>query len=426
MTAGRDRLASRARYLAGNNALAASAVAAWASALVGTGIKPQSAHPDEKVREALNLLWEVWGSKADADGHLDIYGLQHLAIRQVVMSGDVFAVKIITDDRHPLRIRLMEAEQVDPALHRELGGGARIVSGVEFDAEGRRVAYHTFRDRPGAPLVTAFDMIRIPAEDMVHMFRPLIPGQPRGISWFTPVLMRLADLDQAHDAQLMKQKIAAMLAGFVVDPNGDASGFEGDRKGAGVLEGGLEPGTMKFLDPGQDVRFSEPATVGADGIDFLKLTAREIAAGLELPEYVLTGDLSGANYSSLRAGLVEFRRRVEFLQHTVIVQQFCQPIWERFVETAVLAGHVPATGYDDDPEAFAAVKWITPRFDWVDPEKDIKAETAAIGTGLMSPREAAASRGYDLETLYREISEDRALAARYGLTFTTETARTTP
>ena len=422
MLAGRDRLASRARYLSQNNALAGSGVAAWASALVGTGIKPQSAHPNATVREALNLLWEVWGSRADAEGHLDIYGIQHLAARQMVTSGDVFAALITTEDRYPLRIRLMEAEQVDPALHRELGGGARIVSGVEFDAEGRRVAYHTYRDRPGAPLVTALDLVRIPADDMVHMFRPLIPGQPRGISWLTPVLMRLADLDQAHDAQLMRQKIAAMLAGFVIDPNGDATGFEGERKGQGVLEGGLEPGTIKVLEPGLDMRFSEPATIGADGIDFLKLTAREIAAGLEMPEYVLTGDLTGANYSSLRAGLIEFRRRVEFLQHTVIVHQFCQPIWRRFVEVMVLSGQVPGEGFDADPDAFAAVKWITPRFDWVDPKKDINAEVAALGSGLMSPREAAASRGYDLETLYREIAEDRALATRYGLTFTPVTA----
>ncbi|RIK96394.1 MAG: hypothetical protein DCC74_10485 [Proteobacteria bacterium] len=42
--AARGPLARRARYLAANNALAASGVEAWVSALVGTGIKPQSSH----------------------------------------------------------------------------------------------------------------------------------------------------------------------------------------------------------------------------------------------------------------------------------------------------------------------------------------------------------------------------------------------
>lgn len=46
MHAARGPLARRARYLAGSNPLAASGVEAWVSGLVGTGIKPQSAHAD--------------------------------------------------------------------------------------------------------------------------------------------------------------------------------------------------------------------------------------------------------------------------------------------------------------------------------------------------------------------------------------------
>jgi hypothetical protein len=53
MHAARGPLARRARYLAGNNALAASGVEAWVSALVGTGIKPQSAHTDPDIRAPL-------------------------------------------------------------------------------------------------------------------------------------------------------------------------------------------------------------------------------------------------------------------------------------------------------------------------------------------------------------------------------------
>ncbi|MCA0319824.1 MAG: phage portal protein [Proteobacteria bacterium] len=424
MIAGRDRLASRARYLAANNALAASAAEAWASALVGTGIKPQSLHPDPDVRAALNLAWERWTAEADADGLTDFYGLQTMAARQMIVTGDVLGLIVVTDDQAgvPLRLRLVEAEQVDPALHRELPGGARIVSGIEFDSDGRRVAYHAFREPPGAPLATALDMIRIPAEDVVHLFRATAPGQVRGISWFAPALLRLADLDQAHDAQLMRQKVAALLAGFVVDPNGDAGAFTGERREGGILDGGLEPGTLKVLDPGQDVRFSDPATIGMESLEFLKLTAREIAAGLGLPEHVLTGDLSGANYSSLRAGLVEFRRKVEAIQHACLVHQFCRPVWQRFVETAALSGEVVLRDFDRYRTEYLAVKWITPRFDWVDPAKDAEAEVASLAAGLMSPREAAASRGYDLEALYREIAEDRALAAKLGLTFSSPAA----
>jgi hypothetical protein len=33
------------------------------------------------------------------------------------------------------------------------------------------------------------------------------------------------------------------------------------------------------------------------------------------------------NYSSIRAGLLEFRRRCEAIQHGVFVHQLCRPIW---------------------------------------------------------------------------------------------------
>lgn len=174
-----------------------------------------------------------------------------------------------------------------------------------------------------------------------------------------------------------------------------------------------------MLSPGQDIRFSEAAPIGAEAIQFLTITAREIAAGLGLPYETLTGDLSGVNYSSIRAGLVEFRRRVEALQHNVIVFQFCRPIWRRFVTAAVLSGALDAPGFERDPEPYLAARWITPRMDWVDPQKDVRAEVEAINAGLMSRRQAVAGRGYDLETLDSEIAADNARAATLGLTFTT-------
>lgn len=416
MQAARGPLAKRARYLAANNGSAAAGVAAWVSALVGTGIRPQSAHPDEAVRAALNARFENWTDRADADGLVDFYGQQDLAARRLVVDGEVFAALTLAPDG-ALAVRLIDAEQVDPTLHCELPGGGRIVAGVEFDAAGRRVAYHILRDRPGLPLVSARDAIRVPAADIAHLFRPETPGQVRGVSWLAPCLLRLRDYDDAVDAQLMRQKTAALFAGFVVDPNGEAAGFSGESKGGGVLEGGLEPGTLKVLDPGRDIRFSAPAEIGAEAIEFLKVTAREIAAGLGVPYEALTGDLSGVNYSSIRAGLVEFRRRVEALQHGLLVYQLGRPIWRRFVTAEILSGRLAAPDFDRDPEPWLAARWITPRADWVDPAKDVAAEIDAIGAGLMSRRQAVAARGYDLDALDREIAADNARATARGLNF---------
>lgn len=416
--AARGTLARRARYLTANNALAAAGTEAWVSALVGTGIKAQSAHPDPNVRTLINASFEAWTDRSDADGLTDFYGLQALVARRMIIDGE--AVALMSVDQGGLRIRLLDPEQLDGSMTRELGGGARIIAGVEFDAAGRRIAYHLFKERPG--LGTSLQPIRVDSADVLHVFRVEAPGQVRGISWFAPVLLRLNEHDQAIDAQLVRQKLSAMLAGFIVDPEGQASGFANGEQPSisGLLEGGLEPGTLKVLNAGQDIRFSDPATIGAEAIDFLKVTSREIASGLGVPYEAMTGDLSSVNYSSIRAGLVEFRRKAEALQHGTLAFQLLRPTFRRWITVESLAGRLAAPGSDLEP--LMAVRWITPKQAWVDPLKDSQAEVTAIAAGLMSRREAIASRGYDIEQVDAEIAADAARAKSLGLDFTAKPA----
>ena len=411
--AARFTLAARARYLASNNALAASAVEAWVSALVGTGIKPQSAHGVPDIRTALNMAFETWTDEADADGLGDFYALQALLVRRMVIDGEAFAV--MANDASGLSVRLLDPEQVDASLTREMADGARIVSGVEFNSAGRRVAYHIREQNAFVNL--SYSVKRVPAEDVVHVFRVDTPGQVRGISWFAPVLLRLANLDTWADAQLTRQQVAALLTGFITSnemPTGNGDDAMGGMATAdGVVEGGLEPGTLKYLRPGEEIAFSDPARVGSEVIDFAKKIEREIAVGLGLPGWLLHGDISDANYGSQRGSLVEFRRRVEAIQHGVLVFQALRPIWKRWAATEVLSGRVKTA-----VDAAMPAKWIVPKTAWIDPKKDVEAELMAIAGGIMSRREAITGRGLDIEAVDREIADDRDRAESLKLTFT--------
>lgn len=410
IAAARGTLAARARHLAANNPLAASGVEAWVSALVGTGIKGQ-AKATGPLRNTLNISFENWTDDADADGITDFYGMQALIVRRVVIDGEALA--IFVQDGDVLQIRVIEAEQLDSSYTANLTNGNVVVQGVEHDANGRRVAFHIF-DRPAAMDYAATrQRTRYAASEVMHIFRRDVPGQCRGVSWLAPVIVRLSDLDSWRDASLVRQRMAAMLAGFITTTDGSASPMEGEQSGSSVV-GGLEPGTLQYLDPGQDIRFSDPAKIGQDVIDFADITEREIAVGLGLPDYLLSGDLSDVNYSSIRAGMVEFRRRVEALQHSLLAFQFLRPVWRRWATLEVLSGRVQAQVAEALP-----VSWITPKQHWVDPAKDVRAEVEAVAAGLMSRREAVAARGIDIEQLDAEIAADQARAASLGLTFTT-------
>lgn len=195
--------------------------------------------------------------------------------------------------------------------------------------------------------------------------------------------------------------------------------------GTGIAS--LEPGTLQVLLPGEDVKFSSPADVGGGYEAFQYRTLLSIAASVGLPYHLVTGDVRQANYSSLRAELVEFRRRIGQLQHGVIAHQLCRPIWRRWLEAATLSGALDL----DELNTALPVQWIPPRWDWVDPLKDIQAQLLAIEAGLLSRRKAVEATGYDIEEIDRENAADRDRAAGLGLSYranpgATQGARETP
>jgi capsid protein len=63
----------------------------------------------------------------------------------------------------------------------------------------------------------------------------------------------------------------------------------------GILNVGMEPGSLIPLPPGADIQFSDPGDYGA----FVKNHVRAIAAGLGVPYELASGDLEGVTYSSI-------------------------------------------------------------------------------------------------------------------------------
>jgi capsid protein len=102
-------------------------------------------------------------------------------------------------------------------------------------------------------------------------------------------------------------------------------------------------------------------------------------------------------------------------------------VWNRWLRDAVLAGALDLPGFAENPAPWLAVKWIPPKWDWVDPLKDRKAEIEAIEAGLKSRSDVIESEGYDAEEVDRRIAADRAREAELGLSFgRTSSAGSTP
>ena len=425
-----NELRAKSRDLVRRNAWANSALESYVANAIGTGIKPQSMLTDALQREAVQALWRNWTVEADAAGLTDFYGLQAMACRAMLEGGEAL---IRLRYRRPedglsvaLQIQVLEPEHLPVQMNLQSDNGNLIRAGIEFDRLGRRVAYHLYRSHPQDGLLApmsgdgGLSTVRVDAAEIIHLFRPLRPGQIRGEPWLARALVKLNELDQYDDAELVRKKTAAMFAGFVtrLSPEDNLMG-EGVSDSNGVALAGLEPGTMQILEPGEDIKFSQPADVGGSYSEFLRMQFRAVAAAMGVTYEQLTGDLSLVNYSSIRAGLLEFRRRVEALQHGVIVHQLCRPIWQAWMDQAVLEGSLKMPGYSLAAKRrnYQCVKWIPQGWQWVDPLKEADAMKAAIRSGLMSRSEAISANGYDAEDVDREIAADNARADGLGLVF---------
>lgn len=402
-SAAREPLQRRARHFHENNPLAHSGVSAWVNAAVGAGITATSQHPDPETRKILDAEFRRWTRRADLEARSSFEGLQAAAVKAERIDGEAL-FRFVGD-----QLQQIPAEQLDMSMTRDLGGGRLIANGVELDADGRRVAYWIHPAKPSDQFPTYAPPVRVPAEDVIHVYRPTGPGAVRGVSALAPILLRLAELDATEDAYQVAAKVSALLSVILSNAN-DMSGEDPLPEGVS-----LEPGAILKLAGGWNVNTIAPQQVQQIG-EFLSHMTRTIAAGLDVPEHLLTGDLRQANYSSLRAGLVAFRQKIEAYQFQCLVPQMLDPVWRRVMAEAVLSGRIGA----DLSEDLFAVEWIPPAQPWVDPLKDANATLALLKGGLMSRRQAVAQLGYSVDELDSEIAADRAREAALGLKFNNE------
>jgi lambda family phage portal protein len=406
-------LRARSRDLVRNNPYASAGLDIAVAYQVGTGIVPQSRTRDATLDAQANALWEAWAPRADGAGRHHVYGIQAQAARARAEAGEVLVLlrqMPAAEMRQrnvpvPLAVHVLEADHIDGTLgFRALDDG--VVQGVRLDRWGRPLGYRFRVEHPGGELAS-WQTVEIPATNMLHLFRQDRPGQVRGVPDLAPVMTRLRMLDEYEDAALAQAIVQACVAAFVTSPAGAGAGpFEtaaanADGSPAGGARGAhtrrVAPGMIERLLPGEDVEFLTPSGAGPFA-EFARHQLRAVATGLGLTYDLITGDLSQANYSSLRAGRLAFKRRLEQLQWTLLVPGLCQPIWDAFVTAAQAVGALP-------PRSGPwPVEWAPPRFEMVDPLKDTAAIQQQLRLGLITWGQAVAEMGWDPQRQADEIA----------------------
>lgn len=406
-------LRNRARDLRRNNPYASRGIMAIANNVIGKGIKTQIRGEGS---DSIETLWNDWtkNKNFDHEGRLNFFQVQHLVTQALVESGEVLLKKVINKSLNfPLTYQVLEADFIDTTRSDiRLPSGNFILQGIEFNQSGKRVAYYLYERHPGSIVAdpkSSFTSNRVPASDVHHIFRQDRPGQVRGVTWLAPVIVRLKDLDDYEDAQLVRQKVAACFAAFVKDINGDI-----DSEDDCDLGEKIEPGIIEFLPPGKDIEFATPPSV-ENYKEYITTNLRAIASGLGVTFENLTGDLSEVNFSSGRMGHLEFQRNIDAWRSNIIISQMIDPIVSDFKEMATLLG-IKTDGLN--------FVHVPPKREMIDPTREIPATINAIRGGLTTLSDEIMAQGNDPEEHFLQYSKDLETLDALGITLDSDPRNT--
>lgn len=393
----RGNIRGRSRDLIRNAPFAKRAQMVVTNNVVGSGIAPSITGKSKSAIAAAEVAILPYLQSTELDAHraLNLSAMQTVVMNSVMESGEVLALRrtlLPADPRAlPLAVELLEIDHLDTTIASH--GGNEVRDGIEYAENGVAVAYHIYEQHPGSlSRKLKIKSRRVPAADVLHIRRIDRPGQNRGVPWLAPVMLTLSEMRDYQEAQILKQKISALLAGVV------EAGEGGIPKDATGLDG-LAPGAFVYTEEGQKVTFTDPPSVN-DYDAVMRLGLCAVAVGIGITYESLSGDLSRVNFSSMRAGRLEMDKNIETWQEQIMISQFCNGVG-RWVMDAYRLKINKAIG----PLGFA---WTAQRRALIDPTKEIPAIIKKVGAGLSSLSREQRALGLDPDIIARERAEDVA------------------
>jgi len=409
-----EKVRRRSRWMYANDSFYRQACRQVANNVVHYGIKPVIKD------KALLKLWNRWQKEADARGRLDFYGLQYVAGFVIPRDGEAL---VRFRERRPgdmrsgvnFQLQMLEADHLPLAYTQQAPNGHWIVSGVERDLIERPSAYWIYDYHPKDWQGTgkqSFEPKRVPAEDVLHIYMPERLSDSRGYPWGASALNITERIRTSDEAQVEKQLTQAGFAGAFKKPR--MAGDEPEEFDAETDENGsdfvaIERGSFAVVPEDWDVEFAPQTTSDANYGVFRREHLSGLAVSMGLAVEHITMNFEKLNDRTYRAVMLECLRFIESVQYHVFVNQFCKPVWRRFLSYAVLHGLWTVPEGEELDDLFE-VEWMTPARGHIHPLQEITAFSEAVKNGFTSRKRVAASFGEDVEDIDLENSEDQTRA----------------
>lgn len=412
---------STARHLDENFDIASGILDVLVANTVGTGIQPEpqimlnSGDPADELNRKLLKLFDDWRFRPEVTWQHEYYASQRLVARSWFRDGECFGNRLtgtIPGLDHgtivPYSLELLESDFVPLDLTDRSRG---IIQGVETNAWGRPRAYWCYKSHPGDTSVTSVDTKRVSAETMMHIaFRKRL-HQLRGVSVFAPVLNRIDDIKEIDESERIAAKVAAAMAGYI--KKGSPDTYEAPTEEGQPREMTFDAGIIfDDLQPGEDIGTIDSSRPNNALIPFRDSQLRSTAAGVGASFSSISKNYNGT-YSAQRQELVEHYMLYQMLA-APIVYNFCQPVWDGFVDAAVMSGAIEIPAGVDRATLYDATH-TGPAMPWVDPKKELEAQIMAYKWRFKSRARIIRERGDNPDQVNREILRDEQELDRLGI-----------
>jgi lambda family phage portal protein len=403
----RRTMRNRARYERQNNSYLAGMSSTLANDLVGTGPRLQLQFGDDENARMVERAFFDWSWQIDLASKL------RTMREALVVDGEAFAL-MITNPRMPgvqLDLRLVEAEMVatpTELMSQSITPDGSTVDGMEFDAIGNVVAYQVLNFHPGSNFrVNTLQFQRVPASQMVHWFRPLRPGQHRGMPEVTPALKLFAQLRRYTEAVCAAAETAADFAGFL---RTNSPAAEVDEVEA-FAEMPIEKRSMVTLPDGwtfEQLKAEQPTSTYAM---FKRELINEIARCLQLPFNVAALDSSSYNYASGRMDHQVYATTQRVMRDD-LERKMLDRLLEAWVNEATLAGYMPQ---GVPPFSEWDWSWQWDGKEHVDPAKEANAAETRLRNHTTTLAAEYAKQGKQWDVELRQRAAEVALMDELGL-----------
>lgn len=417
----RRTLRERARYEAENGGYCGGLIEKLGNALVGACPRLQVQMPatytdpdfgvaqpvSPEAARTVEALFAAWAKRVGLGQKLRL--IDNAATRDGEGFGLLITNPALPDDAPQLDVRLYETDQVETPFFDWYDPLA--FSGGRIDEAGNVVEWHFLKAHPGSNVWNAnvFDYDRIPAERVLHWYKPKRAGQLRGVPEIGSSLSLFGVLRRYTKAVLGAAETAASIAGVLETEL--AAGASAPTV-ATMDEVPIPHRALLTLPAGQKAKAFDGTQPTTEYGAFKGEVLTEAGQPVNATRNVVTGSSAEYNYSSGRLDHGIFQdgirvRRSDFA--TAILDAIFR---EWIAEAGRIAGYLPE---GLPPLATWSVGWRFSGFVSLDPVKDATTDDLRLKNGTTTYAEIYAERGEDWEEAFEQQARELARRKQLGL-----------